>query len=34
MGRKRAGLTEHFVHERRFAMVDVGNDGDISKGSS
>ena len=28
------GLAQHFVHERGFSVVDVGDNGDISKGSS
>jgi hypothetical protein len=25
-------LAEHLVHQRRLAVIDVGNDGDISDG--
>ena len=27
---ERAGLLEHLVHQRRLAVVDVGNDGDVA----
>ena len=32
--RERAGLAQHFVHQRGLAVVDVGDDRDVSKGSS
>ena len=34
VGTEGAGLAQHGIHERRLAMVDVGDDGDISNGSA
>ena len=34
MGRKRARLAQHLVHERGFSVVHVGDDRDITKGGA
>ena len=34
VGRERASLAEHFVHQRGLSVVHVSDNGNISKGSS